>query len=360
MGTGFGVLTHVRALQAAGVQVRALVGRDPDKTAQRAAMFDIEYATTDRQAALSRDDVDIVSVTTTPYSHSEVVLDAVAAGKHVLCEKPFARDLAQALEMLRAAQEAGVVHMLGTEFRFGTGQALLTRTVRSGQIGEPRFALFVLHLPTLSDPFAEMPAWWDDAGQGGGWLGAQGTHVLDQMRTMFGEFTRVSASLSTLSPRLMTSDDTYTVQFETEAGGSGLLHSSAAMPGQFLVTIKVTGTKGAAWLQGEDVWVDTGSGPAQVPPPDDLPLVAPLPPPNELLLTAYDMWHSMGTDLEPYARVYGVMRDRILGREVADDPQAGTFEDGVANQAIVDAIRASSASGSWQDVAWRPGSQAGA
>jgi hypothetical protein len=47
------------------------------------------------------------------------------------------------------------------------------------------------------------------------------------------------------------------------------------------------------------------------------------------------------------------MRDRILGSEVADDPQAGTFADGVANQAIVDAIRASSASGKRRDVAWR-------
>jgi predicted dehydrogenase len=351
VGTGFGVLTHVRALQAAGVQVRALVGRDPDKAAKRAALFDIEFATTDRQAALSRDDEDIVSVTTPPHTHAEIVLDAVAAGKHVLCEKPFARDLGQAREMLAAAQDAGVVHLLGTEFRFGTGQALLARTVRSGQIGEPRFALFVLHLPTLCDPSAELPAWWDDAAQGGGWLGAHGTHVIDQMRTMFGEFTRVSASLATLSPRKMTSDDTYTVHFETESGGSGLLHSSAAMPGQFLATIKVSGTKGAAWLQGEDVWLDTGSGAAQVPPPADLPLVAPQPPPTELLHTAYDMWHSMGTDLVPYTRLYGVMRDRILGREVADDPQAGTFEDGVANQAIVDAIRASSASGAWQDIA---------
>ena len=148
----------------------------------------------------------------------------------------------------------------------------------------------------------------------------------------------------------MTSDDTYTVNFETESGGTGLLHSSAAMPGQFLATIKVTGTGGAAWLQGEDVWVDTGSGATQLPAPDDLPLVAPVPPPGELLHTAYDMWHSMGTDLAPYTRLYAVMRDRILGREVAEDPQAGTFEDGVANQAIVDAVRASSASGAWQDV----------
>ena len=170
------------------------------------------------------------------------MLDAVAAGKHVLCEKPFARDLAQAREMLRAADAAGVVHLLGTEFRFAPGQALLTRTVQSGAIGDPRFMLFVLQLPTLNDPAAEMPAWWDDAAQGGGWLGAFGTHVIDQVRTTMGEITRVSASLETLSPRPMTADDTYTVQFETADGATGLLHSSCATGGQFVVATKVTGT----------------------------------------------------------------------------------------------------------------------
>jgi predicted dehydrogenase len=350
VGTGFGVLTHVRALDAAGIEVRALIGRDPDKTAKRAALFGIPHAATDRADAFARDDVDVVAVTTPPHAHAEVVLDAVAAGKHVLCEKPFARDLGEAREMLRAAEAASVVHVLGTEFRFAPGQALLTRTVRSGAIGDPRFMLFVLQLPTLTDPAAEMPAWWDDVEEGGGWLGAFGTHVIDQVRTTIGEITKVSASLATLSPRPMTADDTYTVQFDTADGASGVLHSSCATSGQFVVATKVTGTAGSAWMQGDEVWVDTGSGPTQEPPADDLPAVAPVPPPSELLHTTYDMWHSTGMDLAPYTRLYEVMRDRILGRAVPEDPAAGTFADGVANQAVVDAVRASSAGRTWVDV----------
>jgi predicted dehydrogenase len=350
VGTGFGVLTHVRALDAAGIEVRALVGRDPDKTQQRAELFGIPHATTDRADALARDDVDIVAVTTPPHAHAEVVLGAVAAGKHVLCEKPFARDLAEAREMLRAAEGAGVVHLLGTEFRFAPGQALLTRTVRSGAIGDPRFMLFALQLPTLTDPAAEMPAWWDDASEGGGWLGAQGTHVIDQVRTTIGDIARVSATLMTLSPRPMTADDTYTVQFETASGAAGLLHSSCAAGGQFVVATKVTGTAGSAWTQGDEVWVDTGSGPTLVAMADDLPVVTLVPPPSELLHTTYDMWHSTGMDLAPYTRLYTVMRERILGNEVPDDPAAGTFVDGVANQAVVDAVRASSATRGWVEV----------
>ena len=70
-----------------------------------------------------------------------------------------------------------------------------------------------------------------------------------------------------------------------------------------------------------------------------------MPPPGELLHTTYDMWHSTGIDLAPYTRLYEVMRDRILGYDTPSDPAAGTFADGVANQAVVDAIRESSAAG---------------
>jgi predicted dehydrogenase len=170
------------------------------------------------------------------------------------------------------------------------------------------------------------------------------------VRTTIGEITRVSASLQTLSPRPMTADDTYSIQFETAEGATGLLHSSCATGGQFVVALKVTGTDGSAWSQGDEVWIDTGDGPTQVPPADDLPAVAPVPPPSELLHSTYDMWHASGMDLAPYTRLYEVMRARILGYEVGDDPVAGTFADGVANQAVVDAVRASSTAGNWVAV----------
>ena len=280
------------------------------------------------------------------------MLAAVGAGKHVCCEKPFAGDRAEAQRMLEAAKAAGVVHLIGTEFRFATGQALLTRTIRSGAIGTPRLGLFVLQLPSLADPAAELPSWWEDRAQGGGWLGAYGTHVIDQVRTALGEPRSVAASLQTLAPRpAMTADDTYTVQLHLDGGATALLHSSCAVGGQFLATTKVSGTEGSAWLAGDQVFIDTGKGPEEVPPPEDLPVVAPVPPPAELLRTAYDMWHSMGIDLAPYTRLYGVLRDRVLGRPVAADPAAATFADGVANQAVVDAIHRSAEEGTTVEVA---------
>ena len=350
VGTGFGVLTHVRALQAAGIEVRALIGRNAEKAASRAAMFGIPQPSTNWAETFADPDIDIVAVATPPHTHGPIVLDAVRAGKHVVCEKPFARNLAEAREMLSAAEAAGVVHMIGTEFRYAAGQALLTRTVRSGAIGTPSFGLFMLEMPSLHDPNAEIPDWWRDAGEGGGWLGAHGTHVIDQIRITVGEIEAVSATLSTLSPLDMTADDTFTVQLQLAGGANVLMHGSCATPGQFVAATKVVGTAGAAWLQGDEVWVDDGSGARQIPAPDDLQPMPASPPPAELLHTTYDMWHSMGIDLDPYTRLFGVLRDRVLGRDVPDDPPMPTFADGVANQAVVDAIRSAAQTRTWRDV----------
>lgn len=208
VGTSFGCITHVRALRAAGLEVVALVGRDPDRTAERAARFEVPHATTSLAEALALPDVDAVTVATPPHTHCALVLEALDAGKHVVCEKPFAADLDQAHRMLAAAETAGIVHLLGTEFRWATGQALMARLVAQGAIGDPRLATFLLHIPLLADPAAEVPEWWSDAGQGGGWLGAQATHVIDQIRATLGEIDGVSATLRVLADRDWTAEDT--------------------------------------------------------------------------------------------------------------------------------------------------------
>ncbi|MBW2315172.1 MAG: Gfo/Idh/MocA family oxidoreductase [Deltaproteobacteria bacterium] len=347
VGTGFGVLTHLRAMRAAGFEVQALVGRDPTKTTARAEQFDVPHGLTDLGEALALDGVEAVAIATPPHTHAELVLAAVAAGKHVVCEKPFAREADEARRMLDAAEAAGVVHMLGTEFRFATGQALATRAVNEGTIGEPRLASFLLQMGALADPAAETPAWWVDAGQGGGWLGAYASHVVDHMRVMLGEFTGLSASLALLSDRDWTAEDTYTVHFRTERGVDGILQSSAATYGPPVFCSRVVGSKGTLWIQGDDVFVADASGERKLPVPEDLRLGPPEPPPGELLVTAYDMMHAMGIDLPPYTRLFETFRDRIQGRPVAADPAAATFADGVAGQTILDAIREAARTHTW-------------
>jgi predicted dehydrogenase len=350
VGTGFGCWTHLRALRAAGYTVEALVGRDADKTASRAARFDVPVGTTSMSDALALPGVEAVSVVTPPHTHAALVTEAVAAGKHVVCEKPFARDAGEAGRMLAAAEAAGVVHLLGTEFRFGTGQALLTRLVKEGVIGEPRLATFLLLMPLLADPAGEVPDWWARSEDGGGWVGAHASHVVDQVRATLGEIAGVSAGLSLTADRAMTAEDTYTAHFRTVSGVEGVMQSSAGTWGPPVIVARLSGTAGTAWTEGDTVWVADRDGTRQVDPPADLLVGPPDPPPTDLMTTAYDMMHTTGIDMGPFTRLFQVLRARSDGESVPPDPAPATFVDGVADMAVLDAVRRSSAERRWVDI----------
>jgi predicted dehydrogenase len=350
VGTGFGCLTHVRALREAGFDVQALVGRDPKRTELRAERFGIPVGTTSLAAALALPGVELVAVATPPHTHAAIVLEAVAAGKHVVCEKPFARDAAEARTMLAAAEEAGVVHLLGTEFRFGTAQALLTRLVGDGAVGTPRLATFLLLMPLLADPGGDVPEWWARAEDGGGWLGAHATHVIDQIRATLGEFSGVSASLSRVSDRPMSADDAYTVHFRTESGVDGIMQSSGSVWGPPVVTTRISGDQGTVWIEGDRVWLADAQGQRIVDPPNDLVTGPPNPPPADLLVTTYDLMHSTGIDMGPYTRLFETVRLTAGGQPVPSDPAPATFADGVASMEVMDAIRRSAVERRWVDL----------
>jgi predicted dehydrogenase len=350
VGTGFGCITHVRALRAAGFEVLGLVGRDPDKTNERARRFDVPYACTSVTEALALGGVDAVAIATPPHTHAKIALEAIAAGKHVLCEKPFARDAHEAASMCDAAQAADVVHFLGTEFRWASGQASMARVVARGEIGTPKLATFLMHIPMLADPDGAVPAWWADASQGGGWLGAQAAHMVDQVRVMLGEFEGVSASLTQVSARDWDVEDTFTVRFRTCSGVDGTMQSTVGAWGPPVFCTRVAGTLGTVWAEFDMVRVADAAGTRDVAVPADLPLAKPDPPPPDLLSTAYDSLHAFGIDLVPYTRLCTTFLDRIEGRAVPDDPRPATFVDGVAGMRVLDAIRQSARTRAWVTI----------
>ena len=350
VGTGFGILTHLRALRGAGFEVRGLVGRDPGKTAERAAKVGIPGAHTDLAEALAQPGVDLVTIATPPHTHCELSLRAIEAGKHVLCEKPFARDAAEGARMLEAAERAGVVHMLGTEFRWSTGQALAARAIKDGAIGEPRMATIIMNVPVLADPSGEVPDWWADAGEGGGWLGAYASHIIDQVRTTLGEFAGVSASVSLVSDRDWSADDSYTIHFRTRGGVDGVLQSTAAAWGQPVICTNFYGTTGSLGIAGDRVTVTDLDGPRVLDVPEDLVNPPPEGPPAEFMVTRYDHLHAAGFDLAPYTKLFVAMRERILGNAIADDPAPATFADGLAGQKVLDAVRRSAAERLWVEI----------
>ncbi|MEP6624004.1 MAG: Gfo/Idh/MocA family oxidoreductase, partial [Acidimicrobiia bacterium] len=226
VGTSFGVRVHVPALRAAGFEVVALVGTDPERTARRADRAGIPGAATDLLTVLP--EVDAITIATPPATHKPLALAAIAAGKHVICEKPFTLGTTEARDLVAAAERYRVTALIGHEFRWATDRAVLGQAIRDGLIGEPRVATLVQYHDLVADPATRMPAWWFDRGAGGGWLGASGSHVVDQVRVWLGEFVTVSAALRVVSNREVTAEDTFTIRARLTNGCDVVLQQTAA------------------------------------------------------------------------------------------------------------------------------------
>jgi predicted dehydrogenase len=331
VGTGFGCRVHVPALRNAGNDVLALVGRDDERTARRAARLDVPHACTSLADALAVPGVDVVTIATPPSTHAALAIEACAAGRHVICEKPFALDAGEAARMLAAAERAGVTHLVGHEFRWAPDRAVAARAIHDGRIGAARTFSLVQYVPLVADPAARVPHWWFDAEQGGGWLGASGSHVVDQIRTWFGEVAAVSAVLPRVSARTEGADDTFVVRVSMASGVEGVLQQTAAAwtPGVVGVSV-VAGTEGTLEIDGEGVWCSDANGRRLLEVPADLRL--PDPP------RASDDPRERYTHLElgPYTRLCEALR----GSSAVPVP---TFADGVAEMQVIDAIRTSAA-----------------
>jgi len=340
VGTGFGCRVHVPALRNAGFDVVALVGRDRARTERRAARAGVPNACTSLAEALALGGIDAVTIATPPDTHAALAIEACAAGRHGVCEKPFALDAVEAARMLAAAERAGVTHLVGHEFRWAPDRALVARAIALGVIGEPRTFSLVQYVPLVADPAAPVPDWWFDAARGGGWLGASGSHVVDQVRTWLGEIASVSAVLPTVSARDGGAEDSFVVRLATRGGAQGVLQQTAASWAPSVIGVSVVaGTEGTIEVSGEGVFCSDRAGRRRLEVPPDLEL--PSPP------TVSDDPRQRYTHLElgPYTRLAEVLRAGVEGRAVDTPVAIPTFVDGLAEMQVIDAIRASSAAG---------------
>jgi len=340
VGTSFGCRVHVPALRAAGFDVVALVGRDADRTARRAERAGVARGCASLGEALELG-ADVVTVASPPASHAALALEAIAAGCHVLVEKPFTLDTDEARLLLDGAESAGVVHLIGHEFRWAPGRSVPARALAGGIVGEPRVASFVSWVPFVPDPETRMQAWWWDRAQGGGWLGASGSHIVDQIRTWLGEVESVSAGLSVVSDRPPNgAEDTFTARLRMRSGCEVTFQQTAAAWGAVGSISAVAGPLGTLWVTGDEVSVADRTGTRVLDVPDDLRL--PDPPGVDRDDPRYAFQH---LELPPAIRLAEHFRDRITGTALAPDPSGATFYDGVAAMEVLDAIRRSADAG---------------
>lgn len=340
VGTGFGCRIHVPALRAAGFNVVGLVGTNAERLSRKAAENEVPAHFIDLDEAITRTGAKLVTVATTPATHVPLALKAIARGCHVLCEKPFAFDAEEGRELLNAAQQAGIVHMVAHEFRWMPDRALFGRAIAEGLIGEPRFLVVDQFIPFCADPSTRLPKWWFDKAAGGGWLGAGGSHLLDQIRAWLGDFHSLSARLMVVSDRADVADDSYSLRFRMKSGVEGSMQQSAGAWGPMATMWRCAGSHGTVWIEHGKVMLADKAGTRELPVPADL--VLPPPPPATDPHSSRRLSH---LELGPFTRLCAAMRDAIEGKAVNAPVEAPTFQDGLASMQVMDAIRASSAQG---------------
>ncbi|GGJ02056.1 oxidoreductase [Alicyclobacillus cellulosilyticus] len=180
---------------------QVICGRDASDVEKARQQFGWAHAVTDWREVVARDDVDLIDISAPSDVHHEIVLAAARHKKHVFCEKPLALTLQHAREMLAAVQEAGVVHMIGFNYRFAPAVQLAKSLIASGRLGTIYHFRGWFLQDWIVDP--EFPLVWrlrkEVAGSGA--LGDLGAHVIDMARFLVGEISEVVGLAETFIKR---------------------------------------------------------------------------------------------------------------------------------------------------------------
>lgn len=347
IGVGFGSVVHIPAFQSEGLEVVAVCARNEARAEAAAKKFNIPHVFSDFQRMLEMSDLDAVSIVTPPALHHEMALAALNAGKHVLCEKPFALNSVQAREMWEASEASGLTAMICHEFRFAASRMQVKELIDEGYVGPLHMVVMNLANGPRGGFEARASSYRDDSDQGSGFLGALGSHYIDCLRHWFGEIETVSGHTFTHFPDRIKDD------------GDTIIHATAEDTFQFNLQFMnggwatMLGTNAAPFGQGAKVEVYGRDGTLVTPHTG----IGFNPPPQGGLLGAKPGDGTLNTievpeRLRPFAddRDDRLMPFRLLVRQfiqgISDGASpAPNFYDGYKCQQILDAVRDSSSSG---------------
>lgn len=206
IGTGFMGEAHARAMQtvvsafepALRPHLALVADLDAERAAATARRFGFARSTADWRSLVADPAVGLVSVTSPNMLHKEMALAAIAAGKHVWCEKPLALTATDAAEMARAATAAGVVTLVGYNYLRSPAAQYVRRLVETGELGELTYLRVVFDEDYMAS--ADVPFSWrcERATAGHGALGDLGSHAIGMARFLAGEIVAVAADTSTV------------------------------------------------------------------------------------------------------------------------------------------------------------------
>src|SRR6185369_7158281 len=349
IGAGFARTTQIPGFQnCEGAKIVAITSAHRERAAEVAQQFGIDNVEDDWRALIARDDIDLVSIVTPVVTHCEMTLAAIDAGKAVLCEKPMAMDAGEAGLMTERAKSAGVLALIDHELRFLPGRLKLNELLRRGEIGKVRHAKLTFRSDSRADVTRPWN-WWSDVKQGGGALGAIGSHVVDGFRWLLDtEVSEVFCSLATHvrerkddegATRKVTSDDEANLllrfaDVELTEGATGNASMSMVESGKPEHRLELFGSAGAFMIEeGGDLWHSKpGEGDWRRVEIDQ----------GQVAKGMRDGGWSRGfTSFSK--RIVDALRE---GRKTVEG--AATFADGYRTQVVLDAARRSSEGGCWE------------
>ncbi|MCC6314665.1 MAG: Gfo/Idh/MocA family oxidoreductase [Thermomicrobiales bacterium] len=344
IGAGFSGSLHLAALRVLPeFATVAVCTRRPERAAAVALELGIPAHTADFRELCRNPMVEGVIVATPPHLHHAMTIAALEAGKHVLCEKPMARNLAEARDMLRIAERAGTVAMIDYQQRYLPIRRKVKQLLDEGFIGEPHAVSVVVCRASLNDPYDRPWSWMSEQDKAGGMLGATGAHYIDALRWWFGDVKAVAGALSTqVSQRRLPdgsgmgkvdADDNFAVLLRFASGTLGSIHLSATSGFDGDEEVTISGSRGMLLVRG-GMLLAGRVGDAdlrEIPTPestdDDLPVF-------EHYLVA------------PTAQLLRSWGDAIASGDTASP----SFADGVKDREILDAAARSGQQGRWIDT----------
>ena len=365
LGYGFMGRVHAQAYRSIPTatqppllpRLAALAGRSEEKVAEAAVRFGFARHVTDWRELLDDADVSLVDIAGPNDVHSEAAMAAARAGRHVLCEKPLGRDAAESHAAWRAAEDAGVVHLCGFNYRFVPAVRLARELIDAGEIGEVRHFRAAYLQSGLADPQA--PVRWRHRREvaGSGALGDLGAHVVDLARYLVGEVGAVSGTTRTFVRERpggrVDVDDAFEAVAEFENGATGTLEASRVCIGRKnALTWEVNGARGSLAFDLERLnELRFASRHNEGPAGDGF---------STILVSGPD--YPFGEFWWPAGHVLGWEHtfvheiDRLL-RAVAGEtgvgPHGATFEDGYRAAEVCDAVLRSAESGRRERITYR-------
>lgn len=229
--SGWAEFMYLSTLHAyPGAELAAICARNRVRAEELAAKFNIPQVFTDYREMIEKGGLDALIVGSPDDLHHEIVLLALQAGLHVMCDKPMALNAQQAREMLEAAQAAGTKHMVLFTFRWMPFFRFVRDLVDQGSIGRCYHAEFRFEMG-----YARKPEyfWRLDGARANGALGDLGVHMIDMARWLVGDITRVSAHTRTFVERtgsdgkpVIPTNDSVFLLTEFANGAHGMIHAS--------------------------------------------------------------------------------------------------------------------------------------